>query len=173
MRTSPTVINDFATVFVWIFLYMRKINFYFFISVDRQHWMAIRIRIRFYILMPNPDPEPTSSKKMKKFYYFCSRQCQLTLFYLSHQCHRCHNFQFFGPAYWIFWKKYSFSLQLLKSFRSGSGFYQAGSGCRSWSGSGKMMPILPDSQHCHEAFSWERAWAYNAGVTPSFSPFPP
>ncbi len=59
--------------------------------------MPIRIRIRFSILMP--DSDPTSSRKMRKFFYFCSHQCQIALFYLSHQCHR---------------KKYSLSLRLVK-----------------------------------------------------------
>jgi hypothetical protein len=37
--------------------------------------------------------------------YFWSQQCQFTLFYLSHQCQRCHNIQYFGQHIEIFYKK--------------------------------------------------------------------
>jgi hypothetical protein len=42
---------------------------------------------------PDPDPSPsiTHLRKSEKCFDFCSQQCQLTLFYLSRQCHRCHN----------------------------------------------------------------------------------
>ncbi len=58
-------------------------------------------------LDPNPDPSWIYTQVGKKFFY--SQQWQSTLFYLSHQCHRFHNFQYFGQHIEIFWKKYSLS----------------------------------------------------------------
>ncbi len=39
------------------------------------------------------------------FFYFYSHHHQSTLFYISRQRHRCHNFQYFGHYFEIFWKK--------------------------------------------------------------------
>jgi hypothetical protein len=46
----------------------------------------------------NPDSDSTPSFTYvgkSDFFYIYSQQCQFTLFYLSRQCYRCHNFQFF------------------------------------------------------------------------------
>ncbi len=40
-----------------------------------------------------------------RFFYFWSRHCHLTLFYLSHQCQMCHMFSVFWTAYWNFLEK--------------------------------------------------------------------
>ncbi len=40
----------------------------------------------------------------KPFLYFVSQQCHPTLFYLSRQRHRCHNFHYFEHNIEIFWK---------------------------------------------------------------------
>jgi hypothetical protein len=39
------------------------------------------------------------------FFYLQSRNCQLTMFYLSQQCQRFHNFYYFRQHIKIFWKK--------------------------------------------------------------------
>ncbi len=63
-------------------------------------WMGIvffkpiRIRLSILIAMQNQDPDPKIGKS--EFFSFNSRQCQFTLYYLSHQCHRCQNFHKFG-----------------------------------------------------------------------------
>ncbi len=47
---------------------------------------------------PAPDPDATPSYVGKSDFYFYSQQCQFTLFHLSLQCHRSHNFQYFGHS---------------------------------------------------------------------------
>jgi hypothetical protein len=48
----------------------------------------------------DPDLDPTPSWKIIYFFYFYSQQ--FTLFYLSRQHNRCHNFQYFGKYIEIF-----------------------------------------------------------------------
>jgi hypothetical protein len=83
---------------------MKKIYFYFLPVWIGNVSMLIRIRIRFYILMLIQIwiwirilPQVIHKLEMRKFVYFCSQQFQFTLFYLSHQCRRCHKiFSFLG-----------------------------------------------------------------------------
>ncbi len=99
--------------------------------------LLIRIRIRIlldvlYVL-----------ENLKIFFYFCSRQCQFTLFYLSRQRHRCHNFRYSGQGIWkISSKKYSGALHLVEMHN----------GC----GSTKMIPVRhdPDPHHCSYSLSY-------------------
>jgi hypothetical protein len=62
----------------------------------------------------DPDSTPTFTHVEKSEKYFFYFYC--TLFYLSHQRHRCHSFQYLGQyRYWTFCgKKYSLSLILVE-----------------------------------------------------------
>jgi hypothetical protein len=72
------------------------------------------------------------------FFYFLLFTFYIVLSFseVSRQCHTCDNFQYDEEYVEIFWE--------------GSGFGSTGLGCRSQSGSAKMMPIRPDPdpQHC-------------------------
>ncbi len=81
--------------------------------------VPIRIRLPFWCRSgwgSDPDPSPSSS------FYFYLQQCQFTLSYLSHQCHRCHNFLYFGQHIEIFEEKAYFIFTFgWNGHRSGSG----------------------------------------------------
>ncbi len=96
------------------------------------------------------DPDPDSHAdptNLNRNFYFKSQYCQFTMLYFSHQCRI---FQYFGQHIKILLEK-SLVYQLTFSFAwnwypSGSaGSESACPGCRSKSGSGKMMRIRPDS----------------------------
>jgi hypothetical protein len=68
------------------------------------------------------DPDPTQSfinAGKSEFFQICLEQCQVTFFYLSRQCHKCHNFHILDS---IFWKKDALTLHLVEmGYGSGSG----------------------------------------------------
>ncbi len=61
--------------------------------------MPIRSRNRLFILMPiriRILPQVLHMLENLNFFFYNWLQCQFTLFCLYHQCHRCHNFLYFG-----------------------------------------------------------------------------
>ncbi len=76
--------------------------------------MPIRSRNRLFILMPiriRILPQVLHMLENLNFFLYNSLQCQFALFWLFHQCHRWHNFLYFGQPILV---KCSISLHRLE-----------------------------------------------------------